>query len=182
MHIQTNPAGRRLSLVLPAFNEEAGVRQAVAEADEALARLTDDYEILVVDDGSRDGTAAVVAEEAAARPHVRLLRHEKNRGYGAALRTGFEAARFEFVAFTDADCQFYLDDLGRLLPLAEHHPVAVGWREDRKDSRLRCFLSRGYNVLTRLLLGTCVRDCDCASRCSAATRWRRSCRKRAAFS
>ncbi len=50
----------------------------------------------------------------------------------------------------------------RLLPLAEHHPVAVGWREERKDSRLRCFLSRGYNVLTRTLLGTCVRDCDCA--------------------
>ena len=69
-------AGRRLSLVIPAFNEEAGVRQAVAEADDALARLTDDYEILVVDDGSRDATAALVAEEAAARPHVRLLRHD----------------------------------------------------------------------------------------------------------
>ncbi len=155
-------AGRRLSLVIPAYNEEAGVRQAVAEADDALAMLADDYEVLIVDDGSRDGTAAIVAEEAANRPHVRLLRHAANRGYGAALRTGFEAARFEYVAFTDADCQFYLDDLGRLLPLAETHPVAVGWREARKDSRLRCWLSRGYNVLTRTLLGTCVRDCDCA--------------------
>ncbi len=164
MHGRTDSpaAGRRLSLVLPAYNEEAGVRQAVVEADEALAKLTDDYEILVVDDGSRDATTAVVAEEAATRPHVRLLRHATNRGYGAALRTGFEAARFEFVAFTDADCQFYLEDLGRLLPLAERRPVAVGWREDRKDSRLRCLLSRGYNVLTRTLLGTCVRDCDCA--------------------
>ncbi len=157
-----NPADRRLSLVLPAFNEEAGIRQAVAEADEALVKLADDYEILVVDDGSRDATAAVAAEEAAARPHVRLLRHGSNRGYGAALRTGFEAARFEFVAFTDADCQFYLADLDRLLALAEHCPIAVGWREDRKDSRLRCLVSRGYNVLTRALLGTRVRDCDCA--------------------
>ena len=155
-------AGRRLSLVLPAFNEEAGVRLAVAEADEALANLCDDYEILVVDDGSRDATAAVVAEEAAARPHVRLLRHGTNRGYGAALRTGFEAARFELVAFTDADCQFYLADLERLLSLTERGPIAVGWREARQDSRLRCLLSRGYNVLTRTLLGTGVRDCDCA--------------------
>src|ERR1700719_2916145 len=91
---------RRLSLVLPAYNEEAGVRQAVVEADEALAALCDDYEILVVDDGSRDATAAVVSEESALRPRVRLLRHTMNRGYGAALRTGFEAARFELVAFT----------------------------------------------------------------------------------
>jgi len=160
---RTNPAaGRRLSLVLPAFNEEAGVRQAVVEADEALAALTDDYEILVVDDGSRDATAAVVAELTTVRPRVRLLRHETNRGYGAALRTGFEAARFDLVAFTDADCQFYLADLDRLIPLTDRCPVAVGWREARQDSRLRCFLSRGYNVLTRALLGTGVRDCDCA--------------------
>src|SRR5205085_298529 len=90
----------RLSLVLPAFNEEAGIRQAVLEADDALAALVTDYEILVVDDGSRDRTAAVVAELAATRPRVRLLRHGENRGYGAALRTGFEAAEFELVAFT----------------------------------------------------------------------------------
>ena len=83
----------RLSLVLPAFNEEAGIRRAVAEADDALGDLTADYEILVVDDGSRDATAAVVAELARQRPRVRLLRHAVNRGYGAALRTGFEAAR-----------------------------------------------------------------------------------------
>src|SRR5262245_460271 len=94
---------RRLSLVIPAYNEEAGIRQAIAEAAEALARITAAYEILVVDDGSNDATAAAVVEtEARQRPCVRLLRHTTNRGYGAALRTGFEAARFEHVAFTDA--------------------------------------------------------------------------------
>jgi dolichol-phosphate mannosyltransferase len=161
---QPDPAGpgRPLSLVIPAFNEEAGIRQAVIEADEALAALAEDYEVLVVDDGSRDATAAIVAEETARRPHVRLLRHADNRGYGAALRTGFEAARFERVAFTDADCQFHLADLGRLLPLTDAHPVAVGYRRRRQDSWRRCFLSRGYNLLTRTLLGTGVRDCDCA--------------------
>jgi dolichol-phosphate mannosyltransferase len=160
--IASPEVGRRLSLILPAYNEEAGIRQAVVEADDALAALCDDYEILVVDDGSRDATAAITAEEAAIRPRVRLLRHPTNKGYGAALRTGFEAARFELVAFTDADCQFYLADLGRLLPLTDNYPIAVGWREARKDSWLRRFLSRGYNLLTRTLLGSCVRDCDCA--------------------
>ena len=152
----------RLSLVLPAYNEEAGIRQAVLEACEALAELTRDYEVLVVDDGSCDSTTAIVAELAAERPQVRLLRHGGNRGYGAALRTGFAAARFERVAFTDADCQFHLADLGRLLPLSDRYPLVVGWREDRQDSWRRRVLSRGYNLVTSALLGTRVRDCDCA--------------------
>lgn len=152
----------RLSLVLPAYNEEAGIRQAIAEACDALDKLTSAYEVLVVDDGSRDRTAALVAEMASERPQVRLLRHPTNRGYGAALRSGFTAARFERVAFTDADCQFHLADLGRLLPLSDRYPLVVGWRQRRQDSWRRCFLSQGYNQLTRTLLGTRVRDCDCA--------------------
>jgi 4-amino-4-deoxy-L-arabinose transferase-like glycosyltransferase len=155
-------SNRRLSLILPAYNEEAGIRRAISEADDALNGLVVDYEILVVDDGSSDRTAAVVADMAGERPHVRLLKHARNRGYGAALRTGFDAARFEFVAFTDADCQFHLADLDRLLPLAESHPVVVGYRLGRKDPVRRRFLSWGYNLLARGLLGTCVRDCDCA--------------------
>jgi dolichol-phosphate mannosyltransferase len=156
------PPRRRLSLVIPAYNEEAGIRQAVAEADEALARVSSAYEILVVDDGSSDGTAAAVAEEAQTRPAVRLLRHPTNRGYGAALRTGFEAARFERVAFTDADCQFHLDDLAALLPLTEAHAVAAGYRVGRQDPPRRRFVSWGYNTAVRALLGTRVRDVDCA--------------------
>ena len=149
-----------LSLILPAYNEKAGVRQAIVEADNALAQLADDYEILVVDDGSGDGTADAV--RAAGGAHVRLLRHERNRGYGAALRTGFEAARFDRVAFTDADCQFHLADLAPLLRLTETSPIAVGYRLDRQDPWPRRVYSWGYNVLTRALLGTRVRDCDCA--------------------
>src|SRR5262245_12271845 len=156
------PAAARLSLVIPAYNEEPVIRQAVAEADEALARLGVDYEVLVVDDGSRDGTAAVVLEEARGRPRVRLLRHDGNRGYGRALRTGFEAARFDRVAFTDADCQFHLADLGSLLPLADRFAVVAGYRVNRQDPWQRRFFSWGYNTLVRALLGTRVRDCDCA--------------------
>ncbi len=152
----------RLSLVLPAFNEEAGIRQAVAEADAALSGLCKDYEILVVDDGSTDGTADAVLVECVERRRVRLLRHAANRGYGAALRTGFSAARFELVGFTDADCQFHLDDLGRLLPLTKSAEIAAGYRVGRQDPWRRRVLSGGFNLLVRALLGTRVRDCDCA--------------------
>jgi dolichol-phosphate mannosyltransferase len=161
--MEGQPTGTRsLSLVIPAYNEAAVIRQAIAEADEALARLGGDYEILVVDDGSTDNTTALVKEAAQGRPHVRLLVHPRNRGYGAALRTGFEAARHDYVAFTDADCQFDLNDLACLLPLSERCPVVVGYRRHRQDPALRRFVSWGYNQVVRTLLGTRVRDCDCA--------------------
>ena len=155
-----NRAG--LSLVIPAFNEAAVIARAIAEAETALAAHFEAFEVLVVDDGSSDSTAAEVRNALPGAPHTRLLRHEGNRGYGAALRTGFEAARFELVAFTDADCQFDLTDLARLVDLATEVPVAVGYRADRKDPWRRRFLSWGYNVMARALLGTRVRDVDCA--------------------
>jgi dolichol-phosphate mannosyltransferase len=152
----------RLTLVIPAYNEEAGIARAIEEADRALGRLCRDYELLVVDDGSSDRTAAIVQTERRCRPRLRLLRQPRNLGYGAALRSGFVEARFPLVAFTDADCQFDLTDLAHLLPLAEHYDVVVGYRQGRQDPVLRRFLSWGYNFLVRLLLGTGVRDCDCA--------------------
>jgi glycosyltransferase involved in cell wall biosynthesis len=153
---------RELSLVMPAYNEAAGIQAAVAEAHEALAGLGYDFELIVVDDGSADATAELVAEIAALRPSVRLVRHPVNRGYGAALRSGFAAARMPLVAFTDADGQFFLEDLEHLVPLTDRAPVVVGYRVVRQDPWRRRFFSWGYNRLVRLLLGTGVRDCDCA--------------------
>jgi dolichol-phosphate mannosyltransferase len=151
-----------LSLIIPAWNEAAGIRPAIDEADEALATWAREYEIIVVDDGSWDSTTQEVTEAAKTRPRVRLVRHPENQGYGAALRSGFEAAQFDRVAFTDADCQFYLADLASLVPLTDRHPVVVGYRLARQDPWRRRFFSRGYNWLSRTLLGTRVRDCDCA--------------------
>ncbi|HVK18556.1 MAG TPA: glycosyltransferase family 2 protein [Fimbriiglobus sp.] len=151
-----------LSLVIPAYNEAAVIETAVRETDDALGRLFVEYEVVVVDDGSRDGTGEVVERLAGEYPRLRLVRHPVNRGYGAALRSGFEAAAFGLVAFTDADCQFDLLDLGRMVPLTDRYPVVAGYRTDRKDPLRRRFLSWGYNRLARVLLGTGVRDCDCA--------------------
>lgn len=152
----------RLSLVIPAFNEAAGIGDALAEAHVSLTDLGYDFEIIVVDDGSKDETAAIVSELANSYPEIRLITHSENLGYGASLRTGFQAARYELVAFTDSDGQFYLDDIADLVDLTQRHPIAVGWRVNRKDPWRRRFLSRGYNLLARTFLGTGVRDVDCA--------------------
>ncbi|HUR55824.1 MAG TPA: glycosyltransferase family 2 protein, partial [Gemmataceae bacterium] len=122
-----------LSLVIPAYNEADVIATAVEEADAALGELFEPYEILVVDDGSSDDTAAIVERLAVAFPSVRLLRHQANHGYGAALRTGFETAAFDRIAFTDADCQFDLTDLAKMVPLADEFPIVAGYRIGRKD-------------------------------------------------
>jgi len=151
-----------LSLVIPAFNEAAVIAQAIAEAEASLAGRFAEFEILVIDDGSYDDTAGVFQRVRDSAPHTRLIRHGFNKGYGAALRTGFEAARFPLVAFTDADCQFDLTELGTLVALADDYPIVAGYRLDRKDTAKRRFFSWGYNRMARTLLGTRVRDVDCA--------------------
>ena len=128
----STPPRLRLSLVIPAYNEEAGIRRAVAEADVSLARLVAEYEILVVDDGSSDGTAAAVAEEARGRPHVRYATaHGEPRLRSSACTFGFGRPASSTSVFTDADCQFDLDDLSRLLSLTDASDLAAGYRLDR---------------------------------------------------
>src|SRR5262245_49729792 len=115
-----------LTLVIPAYNEAAVIGWAIREAEAALTELFHSVEILVVDDGSTDATADVTRMVLPFYPRTRLLRHPTNRGYGAALRTGFEAARFDRIAFTDADCQFDLRDLGKMVWLAKEVPIVAG--------------------------------------------------------
>ncbi|MFN0054295.1 MAG: glycosyltransferase [Planctomycetales bacterium] len=151
-----------LSLVLPAHNEEPVIRQAIEEAVAALQGLQIEYEVIVVDDGSTDSTAAVARDAAAGRPWVRVVSLPRNAGYAEALRTGFRQAQHELVAFTDADCQFDLTELDRLLSLARRYDVVCGVRVNRQDPWRRKLYSRGFNLIVRTLLGTGVRDCDCA--------------------
>lgn len=154
--------GASLSLVIPAYNEEAVVETAVREAVDSLRSLGLDFEILVVDDGSTDDTFARAESVAAEFREVHVIRLPRNGGYGAALRAGFERATKSLIAFTDADCQFDLRELGRLVKLTRDYHIACGYRLDRQDTATRRFCSAGYNVLVRTLLGTGVQDCDCA--------------------
>ncbi|MCY2964934.1 MAG: glycosyltransferase, partial [Planctomycetota bacterium] len=161
-HPPVHPVTHALTLVLPAHNEEPVIQQAIVEAVDALTSLGIEFEVVVIDDGSTDQTARVARETAQSLPQVRVVSLEKNVGYAGALRRGFQVARFPLVAFTDADCQFDLRDLGKLLKLSVDHDLACGYRVDRQDPWRRKLYSRGFNVMARAMLGTRVRDCDCA--------------------
>jgi glycosyltransferase involved in cell wall biosynthesis len=156
----------RLSYFFPAHNEEANLRELVAEALETLPTLAEAFEIIVVDDGSRDGTGPIADELAAANPGVvRAVHHPTNLGYGAALLSGFRAADNELVAFTDGDRQFRVADLGRLtarLGEADHPDTVVGYRIKRADPLIRTIYARLYRFANRVWFGLKVRDVDCA--------------------
>ena len=156
----------RLSYFFPAHNEEANVRELVAEALETLPSLAEVFEIIVVNDGSRDATGAIADELAAANPDVvRAVHHPTNLGYGAALLSGFRASRHELVAFTDGDRQFRVADIGRLtatLGEADHPDVVVGYRIKRADPIIRTIYARLYRFANRVWFGLKVRDVDCA--------------------
>lgn len=152
-----------LSIVLPAFNERDNVEQCVGKALEVASEISGDFEVIVVDDGSSDGTADVIAPLLGERrPNLRLVCHRVNSGYGAALRTGFAHARGDLVFFTDADNQFDISELKGFIPLLDRADVIVGFRVYRFDPVLRSILSWGYNQLVRVLFRVRVRDVDCA--------------------
>ena len=152
-----------LSIVLPAYNEQANIERAVEQAVATASRLAPQYEVIVVDDGSADHTRDVVGELVRNdRPHVRLLTHERNLGYGAALRTGFRQARFELIFFTDSDNQFDIAELEYFIPLMSDHDMVTGFRVYRYDTVLRCVLSWIYNRMVGVMFRLRVRDVDCA--------------------
>ena len=156
----------QLSFFFPAHNEEANIEGLVAEAMESLPTIAETFEIIVVNDGSRDRTQVLADELTAANPGVvRAVHHSTNLGYGAALRSGFAAARYELVAFTDGDRQFRVEDLARLterLAAPDRPDVVVGYRIKRADPLVRTLYARAYRLANRLFYGLAVTDVDCA--------------------
>jgi glycosyltransferase involved in cell wall biosynthesis len=153
-----------LSIFFPAYNEEENIAATIASANRVAKEspYISDYEIIIVDDGSSDRTAPVANELAKNNPRVRVVEHGTNKGYGAALKTGLDAARMEYVFFTDADLQFDIVELQNLLVHLSTYDVVVGYRAPRQDPWMRLLNARGWNILNRLLFGLRVRDIDCA--------------------
>jgi glycosyltransferase involved in cell wall biosynthesis len=151
-----------LSLFLPCFNEEQNVERTVRASVAALREVTDDFEVIVVNDGSRDRTGEIAERLAAENSHVRVCHHERNRGYGAALRTGFLAARKDLVCFMDADGQFDAREISDLLSLADKADIVSGFRLNRRDPFFRSLNAFLFNRLVRLLFGLKVTDLNCA--------------------
>lgn len=163
------PAAARiaeLSYFFPAHNEEANLEGLVVEALAELPAIAERFEIVAVDDGSRDATPAIADRLAAEHPDVfRVVHHDVNLGYGAALRSGFRAARYDLVGFTDGDRQFRVADLARLtarLGASDRPDVVVGFRIQRADPPIRTAYARAYRLANRIFFGLRIRDVDCA--------------------
>lgn len=151
-----------ISIFFPAYNDEGSIAGLVNDALALLPSLTDDFEVIVVNDGSMDGTAAVLAELARGDSRVRVVSHEVNRGYGAALRTGFASATKELVFYTDGDGQYDVRELLRLRPLlVAGVDIVNGYKVQRADGWQRKAIGAVYNGLAHLLFSIPIRDVDC---------------------
>jgi len=151
-----------LSVFFPCYNEEQNILPVLDSARNVLPGIAKNFEIIVVDDGSVDQTAALVAGFASGDSRVRLIRHERNQGYGTALQSGFQAARLPWVFFTDADRQFNLEDLKVLIEVAGNADIVSGYRLQRADPWYRKLNAAIYAFSLRLLMGLSARDVNCA--------------------
>lgn len=152
-----------ISAFFPAYNDAGTIASMVVTVLLTLRELTDDYEVLIIDDGSRDHTPRVLDELARVYPaEVRVIRHPQNRGYGAALRSGFTHARKEWVFYTDGDAQYDPRELRRLAALVNPRSDLInGWKIERNDPRHRIVIGRIYQHFVRLAFGLKLRDVDC---------------------
>ncbi len=151
-----------LSIILPAHNEEVAIAETLHAVVDAVSTWMPDYEVIVVNDGSKDSTRSIVEEIAASNPHVQLVNHPANQGYGAALVSGFEVCSKDLVLFMDSDGQFDIHDLERFFPYIDEYDAVLGYRVQRQDTWMRKLNARGWKMLVRLVFGLRVRDIDCA--------------------
>ena len=153
---------RELSVIFPAFNEEANIRCTVETAIKVLPNVATRWEIIVVDDGSSDATALICDDLKARYREVEVIRHGQNRGYGAALKSGIISAKYDLIFFSDSDGQFNLRDLEQLIRWSNDYDIVAGYRAKRHDPVYRRMNALGWNLLVRLVLRIKVRDIDCA--------------------
>lgn len=151
-------SGIYLSVFFPTFNEEENIAEAVAHAKAELEKLGRNYEIIIVDDASTDGTTQIADALAREDHHVIVFHHLRNTKLGGALRTGFYRARGEVIFYTDADNPIDMGDIARNLPLLDKCDFVTGYRLNRDETMLRAIYSRVYNSIIRLLFGLKVKD------------------------
>ncbi len=161
----TNSLKDGISLFFPAYNEAENVGGTIEQSLKLLEPLDCEYEVIIVDDGSKDGTAEIVKKYAAQNPQVRLIRHEKNLGYGGALQTGFKSCKYGLIFFSDCDLQFDLGELKIFVDKMDEDQkidAVIGYRIKRADPLIRKLNAFGWKMWGRVLFGLKVRDVDCA--------------------
>ena len=156
------PIPGTLSLVLPAYNEAENIEIVVRRALEVLPQFTTDFEVIVVNDGSRDATPEIIDRLAIEDARIKAVHHPVNRGYGDAVTSGFKASTCEYVMFMDADRQFDIADIRLLSPFVPLFDVVAGFRMERSDPIIRRINAEIFNLAVRILFGVHFRDLDCA--------------------
>lgn len=157
-----DPASPALSLVFPVFDEEENLAELMEGACKIGAELAENFEVVVVNDGSRDRSAEIIDTWAEREPRIRVIHHSRNSGYGAALRAGLGEARGEWIFFSDADLQFDLNQLRDLLVHAARYEIVAGYRSPRRDPWPRLLIAAAWGAIVRVFFGLRVRDIDCA--------------------
>lgn len=151
-----------LSVILPAYNEEELIATTLSDVMSVLSSWMQDFEVIVVNDGSKDKTGEIIARLADYDSRIRLINHPVNKGYGAALVTGFESVTKEFAFFMDSDGQFDIRDLLRFFPLIQEYDAVLGYRIDRQDTWMRKLNAWSWKKLVGFIFGVHARDIDCA--------------------
>jgi len=151
-----------LSVFFPCYNEAENIEPLVAKTRDVLERLVADWEIIIVDDGSSDGTGRIADRLAGSDPRIRVVHHRRNRGYGAALRSGFAAATRSYVFYTDGDGQFDVGEIDKLLLRRDEADIISGYRKRRQDNLIRRINSACWSFLVQRVLGFRCRDVDSA--------------------
>ncbi len=158
-----------LSVFIPVHNEEQIIDEGLETILSSVQQITDDFEILVINDGSTDGSRKKLLAWLERCPQMRLIEHATNLGYGAALRSGFTQAKKDLIFYTDMDLPADMQDLKKIMPLMEVYDLVIGYRIDRLDSPRRFVYSKIYGLLLRRLFGLRVKDVNFSFKCVKKT-------------
>ena len=162
MHDPGTPSPVGLTFFFPAYNDAGTIASLVIQAVQVASRLTPDFEVLVINDGSQDATGSIAEELTRTYPQVRVIHHPRNRGYGGALRTGFAAATKPLIAYTDGDAQYDPSELeGLWHQLTPDTDMVTGYKISRSDPFHRIVIGRMYHHAVKLMFRLRVRDVDC---------------------
>lgn len=153
---------RSISFFAPAFNEETNIEQFIEKADKALSKITDNYEIIIINDGSKDKTKEILESLKEKYKNLKVINYEINKGYGEVLKSGFKASKKDLIVFTDSDLQLDVSEISSFLNYINEFPVVIGYRINRQDSIIRRFNAFGWKVLMRIMLGLKAKDINCA--------------------
>jgi glycosyltransferase involved in cell wall biosynthesis len=154
---------QKLSVFFPTYNEEGNIKSTILKARDVLEKVAEEWEIIVVNDGSKDGTKEIVERLIAEDDRVKIINHEVNRGYGASLRSGFYNARYPWIAFTDSDGQFDFSEITALFDKQKetNADLVIGYYKKRRVNKFKIITSRMWEIAVMILFGLNVHDIDC---------------------